>query len=81
MKACLDGEVINSFKDYFELSSHGKNTRKNSKLIRLPRINTEYARKRFYFYFTGGKIYNSFPVEVRSLQKHELSKYITEYVN
>ena len=38
VKSCIDGKVIDCFKKYFVLSSHGKNTRNNTKMIRLPII-------------------------------------------
>ena len=77
VKLCLDDEVMDSFKQYFVLCKHNKNTRNNAKMIRLPNIKTEYARKSFYF--TGAKIYNTLPLEARSLQKSEFSNFIKEY--
>ena len=66
VKSCLNNEFIEPLNQYFELSNHGKNTRNNEKMIRLPRIRTEYARKAFYY--IGAKLFNSLPLKARSLQ-------------
>ena len=79
VKCCLDGDVINPFKDYFTLSSHQKNTRNNAKMILLPKIRTKYGRKRFHF--AGGKLFNMLPLEGRSLSRPDFLKFIDNYYN
>ena len=74
VKSCLEGEVIDPFKNYFKLSTHDRNTRNNSKLIILPPIKREYARKGFYF--TGAKIFNLPPLEARILER---SKFVDKH--
>ena len=77
VKSCLENDVIEPFKNYFELSSHCRNTRNNEKIIRLPKLKTKYARKAFYF--TGAKLYNSLPLEARSLCSRNFKVFISEY--
>ena len=77
VKSCLEGEVIDPFINYFKLSSHNKNTRNNSKIIQLPLIKREYARKGFYF--TGAKVFNMLPLEGRRLDKIKFVNFVDKY--
>lgn len=77
VKSCLEGEVIEPFIDYFKLSAHSINTRNNSKIIKLPLIKREYARKGYYF--TGAKIYNMLPLEGRNLEKIKFVNFVDKY--
>ena len=77
VKSCLEGEVIVPFINYFKLSSHNKNTRNNSKIIQLPLIKREYARKGFYF--TGAKVFNMLPLEGRRLDKIKFVNFVDKY--
>ena len=66
MKQCLQGNTIEQFQDYFKTSNHRYETRNNTKMLQLPVIKTEYARKSFYF--TGASIYNKLPIELREIE-------------
>ena len=63
IKACLDGNVCNSFVAYFKKISHSKSTRNNGNLLALPKIRLEYARGSFYY--MGEKLFNELPLEIR----------------
>ena len=52
----------NIFDDYFEMIHHEKNTRRNNKCIRLPKVKTENGRKTFRF--QGARSYNDLPIEI-----------------
>ena len=64
---CLSGNVCENFKSYFELTNN--ETRNKNKLIRLPVIKLECARKSFYF--NGAKQYNDLPLIIRTAETKE----------
>ena len=45
VKQCLQGKTIEQFQDYFKISNHRYQTQNNAKMLKLPVIKTEYARK------------------------------------
>ena len=58
VKKCMDRMVCENFHEYFTTISHGKNTRHNKCLLKLPLCRTEFARKSVSFmeadiYITG----------------------------
>ena len=63
VKKCLDKKVCESFRDYFQLTTHGKFTRNGGSLLVLPKIRLEYARGSFKF--SGAKLFNELPLEIR----------------
>ena len=60
---CINNMTSDSFKSYLSLNCHEKTTRNNGKLIRVPKIRLEAARKSFYF--QGASKYNKLPVYIR----------------
>ena len=66
MKQCLKENTIEQFQDYFKFSNHRYKTRNNAKILKLPVIKTQYARK--LFYFTGANIYITLPLELREIE-------------
>ena len=71
----------NSFQfvnDFFIVQDHEKVTRNTQNSVKLPFIKTEYARKSFYF--TGAKIYNELPLEIRKITNlTEFKKRLKEH--
>ncbi|MEM6812713.1 MAG: reverse transcriptase family protein, partial [Pseudomonadota bacterium] len=59
---CLNGNVCDNFKNYFELLNN--KTRNRGKLLRLPHVKLESTKKSFYF--NGAKNFNNLPVDLRS---------------
>ena len=53
VRSCLNNKIIDPYKHYFQLIDHPIWTRNSSKMIHLPKMKTEYARKSFSF--TGAK--------------------------
>ena len=45
----LQGNVCDAMKDYFVINAHGKNTRNDQHLVKLPQVKTEFGRKGFYY--------------------------------
>ena len=64
-RKCIDKDICEIFEDHFIVQDHEKVTRNTQNSVKLPFIKTEYARKSFYF--TGAKIYNELPLEIRKI--------------
>lgn len=60
---CLNGEVCDSYKDYFKINEHRMNTRNNSALVKVPKVKLEIAKRGFFF--MGAKLYNLLPRDIR----------------
>ena len=61
---CVKGNVCDNLKNYFEIMSN--NTRNSDKLLRLPYVKLECAKKSFKF--AGAKEFNSLLLELRSAE-------------
>ena len=59
----LQGNVCDAMKDYFVINAHGKNTRNDKHLVKLPQVKTEFGRKGFYY--QAGKEFNDLPLSAR----------------
>ena len=63
VKSCLCKESNEEFNNYFKLFEHKYKTRNYSKSIKLFPVKLELAKQGFYF--SGGVLYNSLPIEIR----------------
>ena len=64
VKKCLNEEFAsNIFDNYFLMIDHSMSPRNNKHCIRLPPVKLEVVRRGFYF--TGGTLYNSLPIDIR----------------
>ena len=77
VRSCLDNKVIEPFKNYFQLIEHPIRTRNTSKIICLPKIKLEYARKSFAF--TGAKVYNMLPLEACEMQAADFALFLKKH--
>ena len=77
VRSCLDDKVIDPFRNYFQQIEHPMRTRNSSKMIRLPMIKTEHARKSFSF--TGAKEYNMLPLEAREMQTTDFLTFLKKH--
>ena len=68
VKSYLYKESNEEFNNYFELFEHKYKTRNNSKSMKLPPVKLELAKQGFYFY--GGVLYNSLPIEIRNTDRY-----------
>ena len=76
---CLNDDVPN-FEDYFELISHRKGTRNNSRILGIPNVKLESTKKAFYY--NGAVVYNSLLLEVRTeATYHDFCKKLDIYLN
>ena len=67
VKKCLLNHHANEiFDSYFRAVDHSMNTRNNNKLVKLPRVKLETARSGFYY--MGARLYNTLPIEIRSIK-------------
>ena len=62
-KSCSCKESNEEFNNYFTLIEHKYETRNNAKSIKLPHVKLELAKQDFYF--SGGVLNNSLPIEIR----------------
>eukprot|EP00794_Sanderia_malayensis_P001559 gene1559-1719_t len=73
VRKCIDKDICDIFKDHFTIQDDGKETRNANNSLKMPQIRPEYARKSFYY--TGAKIYNELPPNIRKTTN------TTEYEN
>ena len=66
VRKCIDKDICDTFQGYFEINGHKMRTRNNQCLVKLPKIETEYARKSFRF--MGAKICNELPINIRKAE-------------
>ena len=62
VKSCLCKESNEEFNNYLKLTEDKDETRNNSKSIK-PHVKLELAKQGFYF--SGGVLYTSLPIEIR----------------
>ena len=72
VSSCLCKESNEEFK----LFEHKYKTRNNSKSIKLPPVKLELAKQSFYF--SGGVLYNSLPIEIRDTDGYENYKQLVK---
>lgn len=78
VRKSLDGEICESFNNYFTVQQHKHNTRNNFSSINLPSIKTEYARKGFYY--MAAQIYNELPIDIRKTDNFKnFEKLMNDY--
>ena len=66
----MDKMVCENFHEYFTTISHGKNTRNNKCLLKLPLCRTEFARKSLSF--MAENIYNRLPLDIRQTDSYNI---------
>ena len=74
--SCINGNVCNNFEGYFDVMEN--NTRNAKKLLRLPSVKLESTKRSFKF--TGAKLYNEPPIEVRSATSAKMFASLFEKV-
>ena len=73
VKKCLNKEFASDiFDNYFEMIDHSMNIRNNKHCVGLPPVKLQVARRGFYF--TGGTLCNSLPVEIRKIDSVNIFK-------
>ena len=74
----LQGNVCDAMKDYFVRNAHGKNTRNDQHLVKLPQVKTEFGRKSFYY--LAGKEFNDLPLSARKIEsKFLFSRFLENH--
>ena len=59
----LQDNVCDAMKDYFVINAHGKNTRNDKHLVKLPQVKSEFGCEGFYY--QAGKEFNDLPLSAR----------------
>ena len=65
VRKCIEGEICNNFRNYFEINQHTKSTRISGTLLKLPNLKLEFFRRSFCY--SGAKLYNELPREIRQV--------------
>ena len=60
---CINNKTCTPMKSYFEINEHNKSTRNQNSLLKLPRLRLELGRQTFSY--SGAKIYNDLPTNLR----------------
>ena len=68
--------MCSPFKNYFERTAHGQNTRNNNLSVKVPKMKTEFGGKSFSVTVTS--TYNNIPISARKLDSRVLFR---EHVN
>ena len=63
---CLQKNVCEPFKEYFERAKHEKCTRNNNHTVKLPLMKTKTGQK--CVAFASGRIFNELPLEARKIE-------------
>jgi len=50
VRKCIEGSVVDNFRNYFETINHDKNTRNQGITLKLPRLRLEYSRGSFFIW-------------------------------
>ena len=73
VKKCLNKDFASDvFDNYFEMIDHSMNTRNNKHCVRLASVKLEVASRDFYF--TGGTLYNSLPIDITKIDSVNIFK-------
>ena len=76
---CLQDNVCDPFKSYFERKQHDQNTRNNNLAVKVPRIKTEFGRK--CFCVTAANVYNKIPILARQLDSRVLFRtHVNDFI-
>ena len=72
----LHGNACDAMNDYFVIKAHGKNTRNDQHVVKLPQVKTEFGRKGFYY--LAGKEFNDLPLTSRKTESRLLFRQFLE---
>ena len=61
--------VCENFNDYFAINYHVKNTRNRNKLLKLPWVKLEFAKRSFKY--MGAILYNDLPRNIRTCENDQ----------
>ena len=76
---CLQDNVCDPFKSYFERNKYGQNTRNNNLAVKVPRMKTEFGRKSFCV--TAVNVYNKVPILAIQLDSRVLFRtHVNDFI-
>ena len=65
-KIVMNDNVCEIFNDDLAINYHAKNTRNRNKLLKLPRVKLEFAKRSFKY--MGAILYNDLPINIRACE-------------
>ena len=60
---CIEEDICNNFRNYFEINQHTKSTRNSGTLLKLPNLKLEFFKGSFCC--SGAKLYKELLREIR----------------
>ena len=72
----LQDNVCDAMKDFIVTNAHGRNTRNDQHLVKIPQVKTEFGRKGFYY--LAGKEFSNLPLGARKMKSRFLSRQFLE---
>ena len=74
VRKCIERDMCNNFRSYFEIHQHTKSTRNSGTLLKLPNLKLEFFRGSFCY--SGAKLYNELPRETRQLDTLKFKAHV-----
>ena len=68
-KVLMNHNVCEDFNDYFAINYHAKNTRNRNKLLKLPRVKLEFAKRSFKY--MGAILYSDLPLNIHACENDQ----------
>ena len=65
-KIVMNDNVCEIFNDDLAINYHAKSTRNRNKLLKLPRVKLEFAKRSFKY--MGAILYNDLPINIRACE-------------
>ena len=78
VRKCIDKNICSNFHDYFTVRKSGCVTRNSDLLVKLPKCKLEVAKSGFYY--TGAKMYNDLPLNIRKEKIFNLFKKLLSLI-
>ena len=79
VRKCLDKDACSNFENYFEVTTHTRNTRSNRLLLSFPKLKLEFAKNSFYYF--GAKMYNDLSANIRKKYEFNIfTKILNQYL-
>ena len=78
-KVLINDNACGNFNDYLAINYHVKNTRNRNKLLKLPRVKLEFAKRSFKY--MGAISYNDLPLNIYACENDQnFRKLFNDYV-
>ena len=73
-RKCIEGDIYNNFRNYFEINQHTKSTSNSGTLLKVPKLKLEFFGGLLCYF--GAKLSNELPREIRQLDILKLKAHV-----